>query len=34
VADGQKFAAELDYAPLPGELTKKAQELLGSVTFE
>ena len=34
VADGQKFAQELDYAPLPPELTKKAQELLGTVTFE
>jgi phosphate transport system substrate-binding protein len=34
VADGQKFASELDYAPLPAELTKKAQELLGTVSFE
>jgi phosphate transport system substrate-binding protein len=34
VADGQKFAAELDYAPLPAGLTKKAQEVLGAVTFE
>jgi phosphate transport system substrate-binding protein len=34
VADGQKFASELDYAPLPAELTKKAQELLGTVAFE
>ena len=34
VADGQKFAADLDYAPLPAELTKKAQEVLGTVTFE
>lgn len=34
VADGQKFASELDYAPLPADLTKKAQELLGTVTFE
>ncbi len=34
VTDGQKFANELDYAPLPAELTKKAQELLGGVTFE
>ncbi|MFO0821814.1 MAG: phosphate ABC transporter substrate-binding protein PstS [Gemmataceae bacterium] len=34
VADGQQFAKELDYAPLPGDLTKKAQELLGTVTFE
>jgi phosphate transport system substrate-binding protein len=34
VADGQKFATELDYAPLPAELTKQAQELLGGVTFE
>ena len=34
VADGQKFAVELDYAPLPADLTKKADELLGTVTFE
>ncbi len=34
VADGQKFAVELDYAPLPAGLTKKADELLGTVTFE
>ncbi len=34
VADGQQFAKELDYAPLPGDLTKKAQELLDTVTFE
>jgi phosphate transport system substrate-binding protein len=34
VADGQVFAAELDYAPLPADLSKKAAELLGSVTFE
>lgn len=34
VSDGQKFAAELHYAPLPEELAKKAQELLGTVTFE
>jgi phosphate transport system substrate-binding protein len=34
VADGQKFAVELDYAPLPARLTKKAQEVLGTVTFE
>lgn len=34
VADGQKLAAELHYAPLPAELTKKANELLGTVTFE
>jgi phosphate transport system substrate-binding protein len=34
VADGQKLAAELHYAPLPAELTKKAPELLGQVTFE
>ena len=34
VNDGQKFATELHYAPLPAELTKKAQELLGTVTFE
>ena len=34
VADGQKFAPELHYAPLPADLTKKAQDLLGTVTFE
>jgi phosphate transport system substrate-binding protein len=34
VSDGQKFASDLDYAPLPGALTKKAQEVLGTVTFE
>jgi phosphate transport system substrate-binding protein len=34
VSDGQKFAAELDYAPLPAGLTKRAQEMLGTVTFE
>lgn len=34
VADGQTFAKDLDYAPLPADLTKKAQELLGTVTFE
>ncbi len=32
--DGQKFAKELDYAPLPEELSKKIQEKLGQVTFE
>jgi phosphate transport system substrate-binding protein len=34
VGDGQKFAVEMHYAPLPAELTKKAQELLGKVEFE
>lgn len=34
VADGQTFAKDLDYAPLPADLTKKAQELLGTVIFE
>ncbi len=34
VSDGQKVATELHYAPLPAELTKKAQELLGAVTIE
>lgn len=32
--DGQKFANELDYAPLPDELSKKIQEKLGEVKFE
>lgn len=34
VADGQAFAKDLDYAPLPDELSKRAAELLGKVTFE
>lgn len=34
VSDGQQYAKDLDYAPLPAELTKKSQELLGTVTFE
>jgi len=34
VADGQRFASDLDYAPLPAALTKKAQEVLGTVNFE
>jgi phosphate transport system substrate-binding protein len=34
VGDGQKFAAELHYAPLPADLSKKAADLLGQVTFE
>jgi phosphate transport system substrate-binding protein len=34
VADGQKLATELDYAPLPADLGKKAQAKLDGVTFE
>jgi phosphate transport system substrate-binding protein len=34
VSDGQKFAKDLHYAPLPADLTKKAQDMLGTVTFE
>jgi phosphate transport system substrate-binding protein len=34
VSEGQQYATELHYAPLPAELTKKAQELLESVIFE
>jgi phosphate transport system substrate-binding protein len=34
VTDGQKFAADLDYAPLPAGLAAKGKELLGTVTFE
>jgi phosphate transport system substrate-binding protein len=34
VSDGQNMATELHYAPLPADLAKKAQELLGTVTFE
>jgi phosphate transport system substrate-binding protein len=34
VSDGQQFAREFDYAPLPDDLRKKAQERLGQVTFE
>jgi phosphate transport system substrate-binding protein len=32
--DGQAFAKELDYAPLPDDLRKKIQEKLGQITFE
>jgi phosphate transport system substrate-binding protein len=32
--DGQAFAKELEYAPLPDELRKKVQEKLGQVKFE
>jgi len=32
--DGQTFAGELSYAPLPDELRKKIQEKLGQVKFE
>jgi phosphate transport system substrate-binding protein len=34
VSDGQQFAREFDYAPLPDDLRKKAQERLGQITFE
>lgn len=34
VTDGQKFALELDYAPLPAGLSQKGRELLGTVAFE
>lgn len=34
VTDGQKFAGELEYAPLPAELQKKAGERLQTVKFE
>ena len=34
VSDGQHYAHELEYAPLPTELQKKVQERLGQVTFE
>jgi phosphate transport system substrate-binding protein len=34
VTDGQKFASELHYAPLPEDLRKRATEKLGQVTFE
>lgn len=34
VTDGQSFAPDLHYAPLPPDLAKKAQNLLGTVTFE
>ncbi|HJZ60008.1 MAG TPA: extracellular solute-binding protein, partial [Gemmataceae bacterium] len=34
VSDGQQFARELEYAPLPADLQKKAQERLGQITFE
>jgi phosphate transport system substrate-binding protein len=32
--DGQQFAKELEYAPLPDELRKKIQERLGQIVFE
>ena len=32
--DGQAFAKEMDYAPLPEELRKKITEKLGQITFE
>jgi phosphate transport system substrate-binding protein len=34
VSDGQKFATDMHYAPLPADLTQKSQELLGTVTSE
>ncbi|MCE9563239.1 MAG: phosphate ABC transporter substrate-binding protein PstS [Planctomycetes bacterium] len=34
VSDGQQFGKELEYAPLPEDLRKRAQERLGQVTFE
>jgi phosphate transport system substrate-binding protein len=34
VSDGQQFAAELHYAPLPAELSEKAQKLLDTVTLK
>lgn len=34
VTDGQKYAKDLDYAPIPAELQKKAQERLAQVSFE
>ncbi len=34
ITDGQKFATELDYAPLPEALQQKATERLGQITFE
>ncbi len=33
-SDGQQYAKEMDYAPLPEELRKKVQEKLGQVKFE
>jgi phosphate transport system substrate-binding protein len=32
--DGQQFARELEYAPLPIELQKKITDRLGQITFE
>lgn len=32
--DGQQFAGELEYAPLPAELQQKVKERLGQVVFE
>ncbi len=34
VTDGQQYATELDYAPLPSDLGQRAVKLLDGVTFE
>ena len=32
-SDGQKFAEERHYAPIPAELSKKVAERLGQIEF-
>ncbi len=34
VSDGQKFAVDLDYAPLPAEMQKRCTDKLGTATFQ
>src|SRR5207253_10899968 len=34
VSEGQAFAPELEYAPLPADLQKKVIERLGAIVFE
>jgi phosphate transport system permease protein/phosphate transport system substrate-binding protein len=33
ITDGQQFAPELEYAPLPDEVVKLNQDTLGQITF-
>ncbi len=32
--DGQRFCAPLEYAPLPADVVKKAERIIGSITYE
>jgi phosphate transport system substrate-binding protein len=34
VTDGQQYAGDLDYAPLPAALQRRAEDLLGQVAFQ